>query len=266
MAGASPTIPVRCCSRRRSTSRRTTRTTSAASAGFSRYAVRPRSAARSLGSGSVSSARPSVEMARSRAAASSRALDGSCSAPVTTRQSGSRVPSASKASSNDGDHRCREPGRFELRVDPHGVLEIVGGDEDAVGHQRSAINRGPLTRRVRAPRRGTGGRPAPPSRPSLPRASPGRFTISVLPRVPATPRDSHARGKSGADRARSASAIPGACRSSTAVVASGVTSRAARPVPPVVRITSTSPESAQRDSFPAMRPVSSGTMLRTVTS
>jgi len=69
-----------------------------------------------------------------------------------------------------------------------------------------------------------------------------------------------------ADTLRSASAIPGAGRSSTASVASGVTSRAVSPVPPVVTITSTSPESAQRASFPAMRSVSSGTTLRTATS
>ena len=84
--------------------------------------------------------------------------------------------------------------------------------------------------------------------------------------VPATPRDSQARGNAPAAPARSASAMPGAARSRIAVVASGVTSRAVSPVPPVVRIASTSPESAQRTSFPAIRSGSSGTTLRTTTS
>jgi hypothetical protein len=64
---------------------------------------------------------------------------------------------------------------------------------------------------------------------------------------------------------RSASAIPGASLSRMARVASGVTSRAVRPVPPVVRITSTrfpSDHSARRE---AMRAVSSGTSARSAT-
>ncbi|HEY6208101.1 MAG TPA: hypothetical protein VIW28_03525, partial [Gemmatimonadales bacterium] len=79
--------------------------------------------------------------------------------------------------------------------------------------------------------------------------------ISVFPRVPALPRDSQARGNPGPDAARMASAIPWASRSRIAAVASGVTSRSVRPVPPVVSTTSTSPESAQRASLPAMRSV-----------
>src|SRR5216117_3381545 len=99
-----------------------------------------------------------------------------------------------------------------------------------------------------------------------PFVEPGRLTISVLPRVPARPRDSHARGNAGPDAARSASAIPSASSSRIAAVASGVTSRTVRPVPPVVSTTSTSPESAQRASLPEMRSVSSATTLRTTTS
>ena len=57
--------------------------------------------------------------------------------------------------------------------------------------------------------------------------------MRVLPRVPASPRESQARGNLGAATPRSASAIPGASRSNTASVASGVTSRAVSPVPPV---------------------------------
>src|SRR6266487_3389343 len=65
---------------------------------------------------------------------------------------------------------------------------------------------------------------------------PGRLIISVRPRVPATPRESIPKGVCCRLTARIASAIPGASRSITAFVASGVTSRGARPVPPVVRI------------------------------
>ena len=51
-------------------------------------------------------------------------------------------------------------------------------------------------------------------------------------------------------------------RSSTAFVASGVTSRGVRPVPPVVRIRSAVSASAQAASIAAIRPVSSGTRSR----
>ena len=53
--------------------------------------------------------------------------------------------------------------------------------------------------------------------------------------------------------------MPGASLSSTARVASGVTSRAVRPVPPVVRIRSAASPSAQAASAAAIRSVSSGT-------
>ena len=72
--------------------------------------------------------------------------------------------------------------------------------------------------------------------PRAPRRLPGRFTISVLSLVPAMPRESHAIGFFSAPFARIASAIPGASRSMTLRVASGVRSRGPRPVPPTVRI------------------------------
>src|SRR5690242_18068084 len=65
-----------------------------------------------------------------------------------------------------------------------------------------------------------------------PLGDPGRLTISVRPRVPLTPRDSAARGNDVRLSTRSRSAIPGASRSSTAWVASGVTSRALGHEPP----------------------------------
>ena len=75
---------------------------------------------------------------------------------------------------------------------------------------------------------------------------PGRLTISVRPRMPLTPRESMACGVLASEAARIASAMPGASRSRTASVASGVTSREVRPVPPVVRIRFTAVASAQR--------------------
>ncbi len=56
---------------------------------------------------------------------------------------------------------------------------------------------------------------------------PGRLMIRVRPRVPATPRESMPKGVCCRLMARIASAIPGASRSRTAFVASGVTSRGA---------------------------------------
>ncbi len=76
---------------------------------------------------------------------------------------------------------------------------------------------------------------------------PGRLTIRQPPTTPALPRDSAANGVSAAARARRCSAIPGASRSTTSSVASGVTSRGARPVPPVVS-TSCEPTAARRSA------------------
>ena len=65
---------------------------------------------------------------------------------------------------------------------------------------------------------------------------PGKLMISVVPRRPLTARDSIACGVLVSDAARIASAKPGASRSKTSRVASGVTSRDVNPVPPVVRM------------------------------
>ena len=64
---------------------------------------------------------------------------------------------------------------------------------------------------------------------------PGKLMISVRLRMPATARESIQLAVCGREAARIASAIPGASRSITARVASGVTSSGEKPVPPVVR-------------------------------
>ena len=69
---------------------------------------------------------------------------------------------------------------------------------------------------------------------------PGRLTTSVAPRRPATPRESSAWGVRVSASERIASAMPGASRSITVEVASGVTSRGAKPVPPVVNTSNAS--------------------------
>src|SRR6202035_1631460 len=63
---------------------------------------------------------------------------------------------------------------------------------------------------------------------------PGRLTISDLPRMPAICRDRIAVGTTFSDTARMSSPKPSSSFSHTASVASGVTSRRAGPVPPVV--------------------------------
>ncbi len=92
-----------------------------------------------------------------------------------------------------------------------------------------------------------------------PSALPGRLTISVFLRTPASPRESAARGKFGKALIRSASAIPRASLSRMARVASGVTSRSVRLVPQVVSIKSARLPSAHSLRMEAVRPVSSGT-------
>ena len=76
---------------------------------------------------------------------------------------------------------------------------------------------------------------------------PGRLTIRQPERTPAAERLSMERGVFASVSARMASAIPGTSMSSTARVASGVTSLGPRPVPPVVRMRSTSSESGPLD-------------------
>ena len=72
--------------------------------------------------------------------------------------------------------------------------------------------------------------------PCAPDGLPGRFTISVAPSVPHTARLSAANGVCSKPSARIRSANPSTSRSHTSRVASGVTSRAVSPVPPVVTI------------------------------
>ena len=67
-----------------------------------------------------------------------------------------------------------------------------------------------------------------------PFGDPGRLMTNASPIVPAVPRDSAAIGVCASPAARISSLSPGASRSSTALVASGVTSRGPNPVPPVV--------------------------------
>ena len=81
------------------------------------------------------------------------------------------------------------------------------------------------------------------------------------PRTPATPRESSACGVFAIESARIASAIPGARRSRTVIVASGVTSRGPRPVPPVVKTSLASTASSSIAS--AIESRSSGTTRRT---
>jgi len=76
---------------------------------------------------------------------------------------------------------------------------------------------------------------------TAPRGLPGKLTISVVPRTPATARERSARGFFARPLSRIRSPIPGSSLLQTREVASGVTSRGPIPVPPVVRISSTRP-------------------------
>ena len=81
-----------------------------------------------------------------------------------------------------------------------------------------------------------------------------------MPRVPATARDSMARGVIFSPSVHMATGMAGISRSSTASVASGVTSRGDRPVPPVVTIRPIFFSSAQSRSAALICSFSSGTM------
>src|ERR1019366_2824547 len=80
---------------------------------------------------------------------------------------------------------------------------------------------------------------------TAPLGDPGRLTIRTRPRVPASDRESTASGVVWRPQARISSPRPGISRSITDRVASGVTSRGATPVPPVVKMAETWPPSAR---------------------
>ncbi len=87
---------------------------------------------------------------------------------------------------------------------------------------------------------------------------PGRLRINDVPQIPHTPRLNAARGVFFAPSLRIRSEIPSTNRVHTARVASGVTSRAAMPVPPVV--TTREAEAASRRSAASITFCSSGTI------
>jgi len=91
-----------------------------------------------------------------------------------------------------------------------------------------------------------------------PRGLPGKLTISLSFLAPTIPRESAARGVFFTPSARINWARPGISLSTTARVASGVTSRGPSPVPPEVKTASQSSPLVQARSVPRMRPASSG--------
>ena len=96
---------------------------------------------------------------------------------------------------------------------------------------------------------------------TAPLGDPGVLRMSVRPRVPATARDRRPRG----DTRRMASARPGAWRSSTTSVPSGVRSRGPNPVPPVVTTRPANPSAISTSASPTdSRP--SGTTRVSTTS
>src|SRR5467141_3579856 len=101
---------------------------------------------------------------------------------------------------------------------------------------------------------------------TAPLGLPGKFTMSVFVRTAAVPRESTAVGVCSRPLRRISSEIPGTIRSATACVASGVLSRGPIPVPPVVKRTSTRPESASSRNCSRIFAGSSDTRNAEVTS
>lgn len=98
-----------------------------------------------------------------------------------------------------------------------------------------------------------------------PATLPGRFTMSAVPRMAAWARESGAIEVFLSEALRINSPNPGTARSHTDIVASGVTSRGAIPVPPVV--TTSRAESPVAVSIAvAICSISSGTIMTASTS
>ena len=90
--------------------------------------------------------------------------------------------------------------------------------------------------------------------------------MRAFARTAARPRESAAVGVNSAPLRRICSPIPGTIKSATACVDSGVLSRGPIPVPPLVRIKSTRPESANSRNCSRMFAGSSETRSTEVTS
>src|SRR5882762_635303 len=101
---------------------------------------------------------------------------------------------------------------------------------------------------------------------TAPLGLPGKFTMSVLVRTAAVPRESAAVGVCSMPLRRISSESPGTIRSATAWVDSGVLSRGPIPVPPVVKSTSTRLESATARNCSRIFAGSSDTHKEEVTS
>src|SRR6185436_3426702 len=155
-----------------------------------------------------------------------------------------------------------DPLLLEARVDPNGRLDVLQRDENL--HCRGGEPWSSGAPRITATAWSTIGSSA--ASPSVtPPVEPGRLTMSVFLRVPLSPRLNADRGNDAIVITRIRSAIPGASRSSTARVASGVTSRSLSPVPPVVITRSAASRSHHATRELMMSDVSSGTRARSAT-
>ena len=255
----SPKMPVWRCSSRRSTMRRTVETRSSIATGLTSTSVAARRAARSVRSESVARAAPAPRR-RDRARTPRvwwptirgprRSAPGERDAGAIALRPSSTV--ATTAESTLSAPRARSSGTAVSR-------------SARVMTTRGAIFSAPCCREES--RRCAGSAVRAPQSPSVTAdTEPGRLTISVLPRIPETPRDRIARGVDARPAARRVSEIPGASRSITARVASGVTSRALNPVPPVVITMSMVPPSHQSSKRPVICVVSSGTSALAINS
>ena len=139
IAALSPMMPVRCWSRRRSISRRAVAT---ASSGAHRLHHRlgdaePADPLGALGVGGLEQGEGGdLGVAGERGEVSAR---GSCTAPVRMTRSGFSRRTAPRASSSEENIAVEKPGRLERRVERHGGLQVVHGDEDLRGHRGNKL-------------------------------------------------------------------------------------------------------------------------------
>ena len=162
---------------------------------------------------------------RGRARGSGRPRRGS--PPLATADAPRREVEEEAEERKQGDEEERR-----LHVNPLEPCGSYGKGRKGVKRGQSGL-RGPSDPRA-GPRRAGAVASRPPGRPGPPRAARQVDQQTAARRAPPVPGTAR-RGASGPrPRARSSSAIPGASRSRTSNVASGVTSRGPKPVPPVV--------------------------------
>ena len=230
-----------------SSARRAIPTASSSSSARRRHVVQPRVEAQVLARGQVAVEQRLVgeqpdPPAHRPALARQRAPEHARLAGVRAQQRGEHPQQRRLAGAVGAEHRQRGARAAASSVTPASATRSpyarARSRSATAGAPSAVVGHGATSRRAASAPRARASARARRTSWSIAFGEPGKLTISVRPAMPETPRVRIPIGVCRAPSARIASAKPGASRSITARVASGVTSSGVSPVPPVVKIRS----------------------------